>query len=116
VEEENRICGALNAGCFAGGNELLYQADVGVVDHLGVAVAVHGGQVHDGIALGNEGLQLYFILEKFILAGDALKLLGVEAQGVVQVRADKSGLAGNAYFDHDISYWNTDDTDLTDAH
>jgi hypothetical protein len=66
-------------GGFAGGNELLHQAYVGVVDHLRVAVAVHGRQVHNGIAVFYEGLKFFFLLKEIILTGDALKGVGLQA-------------------------------------
>ena len=46
--------GEKDVGCrlriFTSLDELLNEADVGVVDDFGVVVAVHGGEVDDGVA------------------------------------------------------------------
>ncbi len=39
------------AGIFHGRDQLLYQADIGLVDHLRIAMAVHGSQVDDHVTL-----------------------------------------------------------------
>jgi len=63
-------------------------------------VAVHGGQVDDGVTLSDEGFQFLIVLKVGIFEWDALVLGGGEAEGVVEMCADEARLAGDAYFDH----------------
>jgi hypothetical protein len=64
-------------GCFAGGNELFYQIDIGLINHLRIVVAVHGSEVNDNIALAHEFLKNTFVLKVFILEWDTNKFIGV---------------------------------------
>lgn len=86
-----------SAGGFAGRDELLHQSDIGFVDDLGITVAVHGGKVDDGVAGGDKVLKLRYILEIVVFERDARESFRMQAEGVVQVRADEAGLASDAY-------------------
>ena len=84
---------------FHGGNQLLDQADVGVVDHLRIGMAVHRGQMHDGVALTDEVPQLHFIGEEFVLEGDPLDIL-LSSQQIEEVGPHEPRLSRNADFYH----------------
>lgn len=85
---------------FASLDELLHEADVGAVDHFGIVVAVHGGEVDDDVARDDECFKFQVVLKISIFKRDAFEALRIKTQGVVEVGADEAGLAGNSYFNH----------------
>ncbi len=85
---------------FASLDELLYEADVGLVDDIGVVVAVHGSKVDDYVARDDECFKLQVVLKISIFKRNAFEGVVVQPQSVEEVGADKAGLAGDSYFNH----------------
>ena len=88
----------LGIGFFTCSNELFHKLDVCVVNNLRVAVAVHGCKVDDGVALGDEVLEFFVILKEVVFKRDSYEFVGLQAEGVVEVRANEAGLSRYSYF------------------
>ena len=88
------------AGIFEGGDKLVDQEDVGVVDGAGIVVAVERGEVDDDVALADEVLEQGGVIEKFILKGNTGHFLLLQAEEVKEMGADEAGLSGDADGDH----------------
>jgi len=85
---------------FASLDELLHEADVGLVDDLGVVVAVHGSEVDDDVARDDECFKFQVVLKISIFKRDAFEGVGMQPQSVEEMSANETGLAGDSYFNH----------------
>lgn len=65
-------------GVFTSLDELFDEANVGVVDHFGLVVAVHGGEVDDDVARDDECFKFQVVLKISIFKRDAFEGVGMQ--------------------------------------